>query len=81
MGKPGPDRQATDEKILAAIRDAYPPIQGTSDIADTLGVKRQTADKHLRSLEEQGMVESELVGTVRVWWLSDKGRRWLADQG
>lgn len=81
MPKPGPDRKATDERILTAIRDAYPPVQGTSDIADSIGVQRQTADKHLRRLEKEGKVKTEKIGTVRVWWLSDEGKQWLAELG
>jgi len=77
--KPGPDREATDERILRAIRDAYAPAVGTSEIADELGVERQTADRHLRDLSEEGYVNTKKIGRVRVWWLADKGRKHLAE--
>jgi len=77
MPKPGPDRQATDEMILAAIRDHYSPAVGTSEVADRIGVKRQTADKHLRNLSDRNLVNTRKIGRVRVWWLSDEGRRYL----
>lgn len=79
MPKPGPDREATDERILRAIRDAYPPALGTSDIADELDVQRQTVDKHLRELVDRGLVNTDMVGQSRIWWLSDAGKRELAN--
>lgn len=78
--KPGPDREATDERILKAIRDAYPPAVGTSDIAEEIGVSRQTVDRHLRDLVEEGYVNTSKIGRVRAWWLSDEGRKILAEQ-
>jgi len=77
---PGPDREATDQRILEAIRNSYAPAVGTSEVADKLGVERQTVDKHLRKLDERELVETKLIGQVRVWWLSDDGRKWLAEQ-
>jgi predicted transcriptional regulator len=78
--KPGPDRRATDERILAAIHDAYSPAVGTSEIADRVGVQRQTVDKHLRNLEDDGLVHTRLIGQVRVWWLSDAGKKYLDER-
>jgi predicted transcriptional regulator len=80
MAKPGPERVATTEKLLMAIRDAYPPALGTSDIAESLGVKRQTVDKHLRSIAEEGLVDTDMVGQSRIWWLTDDGRKWLSER-
>lgn len=77
--KPGPDREATDERILQAIRDAYAPAVGTSEIAEELNVERQTVDRHLRNLAEDGYVNTKKIGQVRVWWLADEGRKRLAD--
>jgi len=77
--KPGPDREATDERILRAIRDAYPPAVGTSDIADELGVSRQAVDRHLRELVDKGYVNTSKIGRSRAWWLSDEGRKKLAE--
>lgn len=76
---PGPDREATDLKLLLAIRNAYAPAVGTSQIADELDVERQTADKHLRELADRGLLNTKMIGQVRVWWLHDNGREWLAE--
>jgi predicted ArsR family transcriptional regulator len=52
---------------------------GTADIAEEIGVARQTADKHLRTLVDDGDVETEKVGKSRIWWLSTDGRKRLAE--
>jgi len=77
--KPGPDREVTDEQFLSAVLQAYSPAVGTSDVAERVGVERQTADKYLRSLADEGLVNTRMIGQVRVWWLSDKGRKVLDD--
>lgn len=78
-GTPGPNRQATTEGILHAIRDIYGPAAGTSEIAEKVGVSRQAVDKHLRELADEGLVNTRKIGQVRVWWLSDDGERMISD--
>lgn len=80
MTKPGPNRKATDRRILEAINDVYSPAVGTAEIAERVGVERQTADKHLRKLADDGLVETRLIGQVRVWWLSSAGKKRLDDR-
>ena len=80
MGKPGPERKATDERILRAIRDIYSPAVGTSDIAERVEVERQTVDKHLRTLADEGYVDTRMIGQSRVWWLTNKGKKKIDEQ-
>jgi len=77
--KPGPDRELDDIDVLGAIRDTYGPAVGTADVADELGVRRQTVDKYLRRLVDEGYVRTRKVGRSRVWWLSDEGELELAE--
>lgn len=76
---PGPDRTASDEAILKAIHQIYGPAVGTSEIAEEVGVARQTADKHLRDMADRGLVNTRMVGQVRVWWLSDTGEKQVTE--
>ena len=78
----GPGPAVTPTEFLRALRDAYPPALGTTDIAERVDQSQQTAHKHLSRLEDQDppLVESMLVGRARIWWLTDAGRRKLADQ-
>ena len=77
MATPGPDRQATNRQILKEIRNHYSPAVGASEIADRIEVSRQTVDRHLRELDDEGLVNTRKIGRVRVWWLSDEGRLFL----
>lgn len=79
MAKPGPDREVSDDDILRAIRDAYAPAIGTSDVADAVGISRQRVDERLRELDELGYVNTQKAGTARIWWLSDEGKKRLAE--
>lgn len=75
--KPGPDRQVTDEDILYELRNHYSPAMNASEIAENVTVSRQTVDKRLRELSDRDLVHTRKVGRVRVWWLSDAGKRFL----
>ena len=55
----------TDEEIVDAVRENEPA--GTSEVAEAVGVERQSADYRLRKLEEEGSVESKMVGNSLVW--------------
>lgn len=75
----GPEPTASTAKILATLRDHYAPVSGTSYIADEIGVARQTADRRLRVLEEDGLVETDKIGQSRIWWLTTAGKKRLAE--
>ena len=75
--KPGPDRQVTDKDILTELRKHYSPAMNAAEIAEEVSVSRQTVDKRLRDLDDEGLVNTRKVGRVRVWWLSDAGKRFL----
>jgi len=55
----------TDDKYLDAVRDNEPA--GTSEVAEAVGVERQSADYRLRKLEDEGRVKSKMVGNSLVW--------------
>ncbi|WP_256684915.1 winged helix-turn-helix domain-containing protein [Halococcus qingdaonensis] len=69
-GRYAPDH--TDADILEAVREHDPA--GTSEVADQLGIARQSADQRLRKLEEAGRVHRKKIGAVAVWWLDDEER-------
>ena len=77
MARPGPDPSVEDEEILLAIVSARPPAVGTSDVSDEIGLSSNSALRHLERLEEDGLVKSWKVGTVRIWWPTDDGRALL----
>lgn len=71
--------KTSDIEILAAIKAHRAPAVGTADIAEQAGVSRQAADKRLRQLDEDGLVEQYRVGQAAVWFLTAAGQRYLED--
>lgn len=59
----------TDEDVLDAVRKHEPA--GTQEIADELGVVRQSADYRLRKLLKMGRVSKKKVGHSLVWMLDE----------
>ena len=55
----------TDKEYINAVRENEPA--GTSEVAEFVGVKRQSADYRLRKLEDEGRVRSKMVGNSLVW--------------
>ncbi|ELY83434.1 winged helix-turn-helix domain-containing protein [Natrinema gari] len=55
----------TDEDVLNAVRE-YEPA-GTKEVADELGIARQSADYRLRRLLDEGQVSKKKVGNSLVW--------------
>jgi len=59
----------TDAEVLAAVR-AHEPA-ATSEVADEVGMTRQGADRRLRSLRDEGRVNSKKIGASLVWFAPD----------
>lgn len=59
----------TDEAVLEAVRKHEPA--GTSDIADELGIARQSADYRLRKLLDEGHVVKQKIGNSLVWSVAE----------
>ena len=55
----------TDGEVLEAVRNHEPA--GTREVADELGIARQSADYRLRRLLDEGRVSKEKVGNSLVW--------------
>ena len=58
----------SDEELVDAVRE-YEPA-GTSEVAERVGLARQSADYRLRKLADAGRVRSKKVGGSLVWSLS-----------
>jgi predicted transcriptional regulator len=59
-----------DAEVLAAVRTHEPAA--TSEVADELGIVRQSADYRLRRLEEEGRVASKKIAASLVWFITDE---------
>ena len=64
MGDPTQERHS-DEEYIVAVR-GYEPA-ATSEVAEKVGVARQSADYRLRQLEAEEKVRSKKAGSSLVW--------------
>lgn len=55
----------SDEDVLNEVREHEPA--GTKEVADELGIARQSADYRLRRLLDEGRVSKKKVGNSLVW--------------
>lgn len=77
--RPGPDPSVSDAALIRAILEAYPPAQGTPDVAETVDLSSEATRRHLNRLAEAGYLDTDKLGSVRVWWVTPEGRAYLSD--
>ncbi|GAB6879348.1 hypothetical protein JCM17823_16220 [Halorubrum gandharaense] len=71
MGSDGPGRKPTvsDEEILAVFVNAEDPVLMADEVAESLPIGRRAVYNRLRSLEDQGVLQSKKTGArSTVWW-------------
>jgi len=73
MASRGPEAHVTGEKLLRKIREHDHPFVTSSEMAEELGVQRQTAYKHLERMSEHGTLEKKKVGgSAAIYWLPER---------
>ena len=76
--RPGPSPSVSDEALLRAVLEAYPPALGTPDVAEKIDLSGEATRRHLSRLEEDGYLNTDKLGSVRVWWVTPDGRAYLS---
>lgn len=78
VGKPGPAPSVSDAEFVQAIVYDRKPVRSTKEIADSVGLSRQGARKHLDRLLDEGYVYKDKAGPATVWWPTPDGHDLLA---
>ncbi|RLM40550.1 hypothetical protein DVK00_20930 [Haloarcula sp. Atlit-47R] len=76
---PGPETSDRDVDILRYVRLRPEPFATARDIEPKTSVGYKQTRNRLDDLVEKGLLNVEKVGTVNVYWLSDEGKRAVAD--
>jgi len=72
MATRGPEPMVTESKLREEIENHENPFVTASEMAEALGVARQTAYKHLQRMHENGELEKEKIGgSAVIWWISE----------
>lgn len=58
------------DDVIAAVREHAPAA--TSDVADELGIARQSADYRLRKLADSGRVRQKKIAASLVWSVDEE---------
>jgi DNA-binding Lrp family transcriptional regulator len=73
---PGPKPDVEDREILLMIRTRSSPIVTAKIIAERADMTTENANYRLKSLVDDGALESMRVGAAaKVYWLTDTGRQ------
>jgi len=73
----GREETVDDSEILRLFEEAEDPFLFTGEVADTIGFSNQGTLPRLRTLEEQGYLQSKRGGKVLAWWLTEDGQSYL----
>lgn len=66
----GSEDRYTDSEYIDAVEKHQPA--GTSEVAEEVGVARQSADYRLRRLRDAGKVTSKMIGGSLAWTVVDE---------
>jgi len=75
----GREETVTDTEILRVLEEAEDPALFTGEIADEIGFSNQGTLPRLRALNEDGLIATKKSGRVPMWWITDLGREFLAE--
>ncbi len=64
-----------DVDILKLFVLSSDPAFTASELTDELDMSRQGILKRLDGLDEDGFLESKFVGPIRIFWITEKGKR------
>jgi len=67
---------------VRAVALHHEPVASARDINEELGLKPDSARERMKSLADEGYLGVKKPGSsALVFWVSDKGRQLLADEG
>lgn len=79
MPEKGPDREISDQRLLVEFVLSSDPALFASEIAENVPYTRQRVSQRLDEIEDkEGYVTSKVASGRRLWWLTDKGREYVA---
>ena len=75
----GREETVDDSEILQVFLETDDPALFTGEVADAIGFSNQGTLSRLHNLADQGLLESKDGGRTIVWWLTDEGRSFSAE--
>ncbi|PSQ06699.1 hypothetical protein BRC92_00585 [Halobacteriales archaeon QS_4_69_31] len=70
--KPGPTPRVSENEIIDLFRDTDDPVLSTAEMTERIPLKRRATYNRLRSLADEGRLESKQIGGRNtVWWIAE----------
>lgn len=76
---PGPEVSDSDDDLLRYVALQPEPFATATDINEKTSVQYKQTRNRLDDLVDDGLLNVTMVGTTKVYWLSDAGRERLAE--
>lgn len=64
-------------KVVSIIVAHERPVLGTNELAERFDISQQAMTRHLNNMSEEGILFTDKIGRVRVWWPTRKGLSYL----
>lgn len=77
MAQSGTAPDDRDKRIIGLIVANRKPVMGTTEIAEHFDMSQQGISRHLNRLHDEGALNTEKIGRVRVWWPTEDGLSYL----
>lgn len=75
----GREETVTDTEILRVFVNSEDPALFTGEVADEIDFSNQGTLPRLRELADEGYLATKKSGRVPMWWITDSGRKYIAD--
>lgn len=69
--------EISDREILQVFAESSDPVLSAPEIAERFDYSTPGIYKRLRTLQDEGHIDSKKIGQGRAWWLTDKGRGYV----
>jgi predicted transcriptional regulator len=76
----GRSKEVSDEDILMKFVTTADPVLVASEVGKSIEMSRQGAFSRLKELENEGLVNSAMKASARVWWITPEGRAQLSER-
>lgn len=74
----GREVSVDDKEILEVFEESPDPFLFTGEVADGIDFSTRGTLNRLHELAEKGLIDTKRSGKVPGWWLTDRGRAYLA---